>query len=66
MCINMIEAQTSKQVMEIQVGMLVSSWGLSRGWNNGSTSRASRKRVEDTEIFQGLEEKKKFDNETFY
>jgi len=21
--------------MEIQVGMLVSSWGLSRGWNNG-------------------------------
>jgi len=21
--------------MEIQVGMLVSSWGLNRGWNNG-------------------------------
>jgi len=21
--------------MEIQVGMLVSSWGLSWGWNNG-------------------------------
>jgi len=21
--------------MEIQVGMLVTSWGLSRGWNNG-------------------------------
>jgi len=21
--------------MEIQVGMLVASWGFSRGWNNG-------------------------------
>ena len=31
-----------------------------------STSRASRKRVEDAEIFQVLEEKKKFDNNTFY
>ena len=31
-----------------------------------STSRASCKRVEDMEIFQVLEEKKKFDNKTFY
>jgi len=31
-----------------------------------STSRASRKSVEDAEIFQVLEEKKKFDNKTFY
>ena len=30
-----------------------------------STSRASRKRVEDAEIFQLLEEKKKFNNKTF-
>ena len=31
-----------------------------------STSRASRKRVEDAEISQVLEEKKKFDKKTFY
>ena len=31
-----------------------------------STSRASRKRVEDAEIFQVLEEKRKFDNKTLY
>jgi hypothetical protein len=52
--------------MEIQVGMLVSSWGLTQGWNNGIYICASRKRVEDAEIFQVLKEKKKFDNKTFY
>jgi hypothetical protein len=31
-----------------------------------STSRALGKRVEDAEIFQVLEEKKKFDNKTYY
>ena len=31
-----------------------------------STSRSLRKSVEDAEIFQVLEEKKKFDNKTFF
>ena len=48
----MIQAQTSKLVMEIQVGMLVSSWGLIRGWNNGIYVACL------AEIFQVLEEKK--------
>ena len=41
--------------MEIEVGMLVCPWGLSRGWKMASTC-ASRKSVEDAEIFQVLEE----------
>ena len=41
--------------MEIEVGMLVCPWGLSRGWKMASTC-ASRKSVEDVEIFQVLEE----------
>jgi hypothetical protein len=43
--------------MEIQVGMLVSSWGGSVEVEiMAPTSRASPKRVEDAEIFQVLEE----------
>ena len=42
--------------MEIEVGMLVCPWGLSRVWKMASTCRASLKSVEDAEIFQVLEE----------
>ena len=42
--------------MEIHVGMLVPSWGLSWGWIMATTSRALCKGVEDVEIFQVLVE----------
>jgi hypothetical protein len=44
MCINMIQAYTSKQVMESQVGMLVSPGGSVEVEIMASTSRASRKK----------------------
>ena len=54
----MIQAQTSKQVMEIQVGMLLHSpEGSVEVEIMATTSCASCKSVKDVEIFQVLEER---------
>ena len=49
-CINMIQAQTSKQVMEFQVGMLVFPEGAVEVEIMATTSRASRKRVKKRKL----------------
>jgi len=51
--------------MEIHVGMLFSSESSVEVEIMASTSRSSFKSLADAEIFQVLEEKKKFDK-TFY